>query len=309
MNSPKISICIPAYEQPACLRRTLHSIKIQSFTNYEIILTDDSPDDSVKDLVSEFDFAGKLNYFKNAVRLGSPENWNEAVRHACGEYIKIIHHDDWFTSSNSLSRYAQMLDDHPESDFAFSATSIFHSKEETYSVNSPAADKLEQLRHDRALLYFGNFIGAPSATLYRRNAGIAYDRNIKYVVDVDFYIRMLKQNPRFQYCSQTLICTTSGARHQVTDECMHKEAQLFEYTYLYNKIRTGLIPEARFGNFFYSLFNQFNVKSLKEFRAAGILLPKPVFYFQWILFKKNMFQFCRSVTKTIGDSNPPAAHL
>jgi glycosyltransferase involved in cell wall biosynthesis len=288
MDAPKISICIPAYRQTDYLKRTLDSIAIQEFLNYEIILTDDSPDDSVKNLLNAYSFGGKLKYFKNRIRLGSPENWNEAIKHASGSYIKILHHDDWFTSSSSLSKFAALLDAHPESDFAFSATSVYNSKNGTYTVHQPEANQLVALKADPPLVFFGNFIGAPSATIYRKSAILPYDKAIKFVVDMDFYIRMLNHNPNFQYSQETLICTTSEAVHQVTDGCMQKDVQLFEYTYLYNKLRKTYLPEKRFGNYFYTLFNQFDVKSLKELKASGIPVPEPKFYFQWMLFKRRM---------------------
>ena len=39
-----ISICIPAYKHPDFLKRLLDSISIQSFRDFEVIISDDSPD-------------------------------------------------------------------------------------------------------------------------------------------------------------------------------------------------------------------------------------------------------------------------
>src|ERR1700752_965375 len=121
MPAPKVSICIPAYNQPENISRALESVRVQTFTDYEVIVTDDSSNDSVKEAVSKFSFGDKLKYIKNSPVLGSPENWNEAIRHATGEYIKILHHDDWLASPTSLATYVKMLDEHPESDIAFCA--------------------------------------------------------------------------------------------------------------------------------------------------------------------------------------------
>ena len=43
-----------------------------------------------------------LRYFKNEQPLGTPENWNEAIRNANGAWIKIMHNDDWFATDNAL---------------------------------------------------------------------------------------------------------------------------------------------------------------------------------------------------------------
>ena len=46
----KVSICVPAYKNPVGVERLLESIKVQSFTDYEVVVTDDSPDGSVEEL-------------------------------------------------------------------------------------------------------------------------------------------------------------------------------------------------------------------------------------------------------------------
>ena len=87
----KVSICVPAYKNPVGVERLLESVKVQSFTDYEVVVTDDSPDGSVEEVVRRAEVPGMV-YVRNAVRKGATGNWNEAVRHASGEYIKIMHH-------------------------------------------------------------------------------------------------------------------------------------------------------------------------------------------------------------------------
>ena len=69
---PKVSICIPAYNQIYYLEKTLASVLLQSFDDYEVIITDDSSDDSVATLLTKFDFGGRLKYVRNMVALGAP---------------------------------------------------------------------------------------------------------------------------------------------------------------------------------------------------------------------------------------------
>ena len=49
----KVSIIIPAFNNPQFLTRTINSILIQSYLNYEIIISDDTQDDSIKDVIKE----------------------------------------------------------------------------------------------------------------------------------------------------------------------------------------------------------------------------------------------------------------
>ncbi|HWY12001.1 MAG TPA: glycosyltransferase, partial [Bacteroidia bacterium] len=59
MIRPKVSICIPTYMQIIYLQKTLDSILKQDYTNFELVVTDDSPDESVKNLLDKYDFKGK----------------------------------------------------------------------------------------------------------------------------------------------------------------------------------------------------------------------------------------------------------
>ena len=47
----KVSICIPAYGNPVGICRLLESVRIQKYRDFEVIVTDDSPDDSVEKAV------------------------------------------------------------------------------------------------------------------------------------------------------------------------------------------------------------------------------------------------------------------
>lgn len=282
----KVSICIPAYKQIEFLRQTLESIQIQRFSNYEVVVTDDSPDDSVEKLVSEFQFDGKLTYFKNESALGSPENWNECIRRARGELIKIMHHDDHFIDADSLGDFVALLDSNAEADFAFSATKIEDVTSGYFRVHCPTELQLDDLRLYPCCLFGGNFVGAPSATIYRRTVQIEYDRQMKWLVDLDFYIRLLSVNCNFAFSSKPLIGTPTNAAHQVTEICRDNAMiELFEYKYLFSKLdkitcdRTVLIDS------WVRLFQKYKIRKINGFARYGVEPPLDIEYFEQVFQK------------------------
>jgi glycosyltransferase involved in cell wall biosynthesis len=277
LSNPKVSICVPTYKQPDFFRRALESVFIQSFEDFEVIITDDSPDDSVEQVVKEFQPNLKLKYYRNKERKGSPENWNEAIKLASGEYIKILHHDDWFSDKNSLTEFVKMLDESPNTDFAFCSTLVCGPDQKVKYLHLPTEEKLNKLRSNSNYLFPHNIIGAPSATIYRRKVNKKFDTKLKWVVDIDFYISILKDNKAFIFCSNSLVCTTDGAPHQVTSECKNdKNIELFEWFYLYNKINKS--PSINFRNFafFWNLLYKYKVRSIGEIKKAGIQSPPHV---------------------------------
>src|ERR1700712_1682526 len=108
-NVPLISVCIPAYLRADYLKRLMDSIEIQNFRSFEVIITDDSPGDEVKNMVASHALQPMVKYFKNAKTLGTPQNWNEGFRKATAMWIKPMHDDDWFSGPDSLGMYAKAV--------------------------------------------------------------------------------------------------------------------------------------------------------------------------------------------------------
>lgn len=285
--SVKVSICIPTYNQIEFLKKNLESIISQTFTNYEVIITDDSTSNEVEELVNQFFklHPTKYIYHKNASSLGSPANWNKAISLAKGEYIKILHHDDWFKEKDSLEKFVSALDNHPKSNLAFCATSILNAKDNSYSINKPDFDYLKALNSDPLVLFNNNRIGAPSATIYRASTDIRFDERIHYLVDVDFYLQLLKANPNATFIDEALIVNVSHLDTQVTASSINKKTQIGEYCYMYNKWYKGKFPNANLRLFFKDLFAWYKLNSFNEIETLGYQKPEP----QWI-FKLLFFQ-------------------
>ena len=104
MSSPFISICIPTYKNVDYLQRLLQSVIIQTFKDYEIVITDNSPDNSVEQFVKESGEKLSIRYYKNDPPTNMGENFNRVLQKATGEWIKIMHDDDWFADKNSLQQ-------------------------------------------------------------------------------------------------------------------------------------------------------------------------------------------------------------
>lgn len=287
MNEPKVSICIPAYRQPELLRKLLDSILIQTYQSYEIVVTDDSPDSSVEDICAEY-IAKKmpLRYIKNTERKGTPENWNEAIRSAKGEYIKMMHHDDWFSKKDSLSKFVEMLDRNPKADFAFSGSLWYNPDGKLQATHKARGFEIFKLRRDPEFLFAANFISTPSATIFQKKINVFFDPRFKHVVDFDFYIQILKKNRFFGYTKEPLVGILIESSGQMTAQCLdNKNIRIPEYFNLYKKNH----PEMKemklyvFAYFMY-LFYRFNIGSIEDLRSCGIEgpIPKKLIFLLWL---------------------------
>jgi glycosyltransferase involved in cell wall biosynthesis len=227
----KISICTPAYKRPENLQRLLSSIAAQTFKDYEIIITDDSPDDSVRKMVDQFSEL-PISYFKNENSLGTPANWNRAISLAKGEWIKLMHDDDWFQNENSLQQFAERTSTGKA--FIFSGfVTVFESGKEKES-HFPSLWK-KMIVNNPLTLLARNVIGTPSVTLIHRSFAELYDERMKWRVDIDYYIQILKKEKAFELIEEPLV-NVGMSKGQVTNYSINRpEVELPEGLLLLEK--------------------------------------------------------------------------
>jgi glycosyltransferase involved in cell wall biosynthesis len=202
-ETPFISICIPAYQRSEYLGRLLDSIETQSFRRFEVIITDDSPGVELQRLIENHPLKPVIRYFKNLQTLGSPENWNEALRKARAEWIKIMHDDDWFSGPDSLRFFAEAIEK-GRAAFYFSAyTNVYpDGLSKNIRLNSRQLQLLKRLPET---LFASNRIGPPSVVIFKKDGAVFFDRRMKWLVDMDFYIQFLKKHGPAEYIHKNLI--------------------------------------------------------------------------------------------------------
>lgn len=97
---PKFSIVVPLYEtEPGMLAEMIASVKAQSYENWELCLSDGSRNEKrLGKIVKKYtDADNRIKYVAEADGpLAIPENTNQAVSIATGDYIVLGDHDDTF---------------------------------------------------------------------------------------------------------------------------------------------------------------------------------------------------------------------
>ena len=95
--SPKISIVVPLYKTPEkYLRRLVESIQQQTYTNWELCLSDGSGDNSpIAGILKEISAKDKrIKIISHDCALQISENTNSAIEVATGDFIAFADHDD-----------------------------------------------------------------------------------------------------------------------------------------------------------------------------------------------------------------------
>jgi glycosyltransferase involved in cell wall biosynthesis len=265
----KISVCIPAYKNAAFLKRCLDSLVSQTFKDVEVILSDDSPDDSVQQIADEYKTVLNLRYLKNTPSKGTPANWNFALQHASGEYIKLMHDDDWFATEDALQQYYDCLQNNPSVNFCFSAYNNVHLN--TGSIEPVFCSPLHRqlLKRNRYNLFKKNFIGPPSAVFQRNIAGITYDERLKWLVDFEGYIRFLGDKNQFEYLDHCLV-NIGLSDEQVTQSTKEvKEVVIPESLYFLQKHGEAILKNIWVYDYYWRMCRNFSIKNIKAITSAG----------------------------------------
>lgn len=178
----KVSICIPLYKYPnsktIIIKDLLESIRIQTYKEYEIIISDQS-EDPLEDYLKENFGDLPINYFRNEGDKGISTNINYAIERASGDIIKPMWQDDIFSSEDSLKFIVENY-----SGEAWGATSFYHFEKTGRKF------KLLRPRYTEDILMGNNRIGGPSVVYFRRDLFTYFDRNLTWFMDCEFYYRL-----------------------------------------------------------------------------------------------------------------------
>jgi hypothetical protein len=193
------------------------------------------------------------------------------VRLASGDYIKLLHHDDWLKDENSLAEFVGLLERHKDASFGFCSSVAYDSAEKPVFVHTPSDSQIRSLRADPATLFFGNFVGSPSATIMRATVKEEYDANLKWLVDVEYYMRVLQRGVVFAFNPSPLVCVTTLSPFQVTAEVSgDRVVQVYEWLYLYSKVAgTGPIDYRRV-KFMSELLRRWEIRSQSDLVDCGV---------------------------------------
>ncbi len=123
-TQPKVSILIPVYNRRDYLVDCVQSALDQTFTDFEIVVSDNASTDGTWEICQEFAACdSRVKIFRNDTNLGPVRNWLACAERATGEYSKILWSDD-LISPEYLEKLVPYLAN-PDVGFVYSAANVF----------------------------------------------------------------------------------------------------------------------------------------------------------------------------------------
>lgn len=117
-SRPLLSVCVPLYNRATEVAPLIESVLTETFTDWEIVLSEDaSPDQTaIREAVAPFRgrLGDRLRYVENPETLGYDGNFRQLVRLARGRYVFILGNDDrvapgaFQAIADALTRYGEV---------------------------------------------------------------------------------------------------------------------------------------------------------------------------------------------------------
>jgi len=167
MTYPLISIIVTFYNQAYYIAKTLESIKLQTYTNWECIIVDDGSEDDSAELIKEFIKYDKRFTYLVQDKQGVARAGNNGYALATGCFINFIDGDDTFLP-DKLKEQIQVFKDNPEIAVCICDHQFYLEKQEVYKYYE--FEKLTIKPLEQILFKWHNGVAfPPHAALYKRS--------------------------------------------------------------------------------------------------------------------------------------------
>tara|TARA_R110000824_G_scaffold393513_1_gene592699 strand:+ start:36 stop:752 length:717 start_codon:yes stop_codon:yes gene_type:complete len=230
----KVSICIPTHEMNGkgvvYLNHLFDTIKQQTYSDIEVVVSDQSTDDNIKNLCEKWKDDLDLKYIYFDGERKSTVNMNNSVRHTTGEIIKPMMCDDYFYTKQCIEAMVYALENNPEAGWV--AVGFGHHFQETGQIGRFMIPSY----HDK--IYLGNnTMSCPSTVAVKRTEElILFDEKILFRMDCEWYKRVADElGPPLIIEQPSVIMRVHADSVTTNIESNHKENEE-ELQYIIEKI-------------------------------------------------------------------------
>ena len=195
---PAISVCIPTYNGAKYIAQTIESVLNQTFTDFEIIVSDDGSSDKTLEIVGLFNDP-RIVRIDRLSKVGAEANWNNAVANASASLVKLVCQDD-LLYSQCLEVEVQTMSKSENQDvsFCFHLRDFVTPNSRKLSARRVGYSNLQKYSKTEILTKVvrsgGNPIGEPMAVTMRKlSLNSAGKFRGDYVIDLDMWSKLSDQ--------------------------------------------------------------------------------------------------------------------
>lgn len=185
---PFFSVAIPTWEingkGAEYLEHSFNILAQQTFTDFEVVVSDHSENDEIKNLCEAWNSQMPIFWQRNHYGKGKiAPNMNNAIRMCNGILIKMLFQDDFLYDTDSLQIIFDSVAANQDKDWFITACCHTDDCVTMY-------DRMIPYYHDR--IYAGvNTISCPTVLTVRNDSQLPlFDESLNWLVDVEYYKRL-----------------------------------------------------------------------------------------------------------------------
>lgn len=197
-----LSILVPTYRYAEGVCRILACLYPIPIEDCELIVFDNSPDDEIEGIVARWRLATGMpvTYQSNQPSLGAVANWNKLLDAARGEFCLLLHHDEFPLGEYFVKDLINTLRQSADMDACLLDCILVDPQSHRNRRHVPTWLRALLLKYFPHYLFRRNIIGPTSALVVRRSLYPRFDERLRWLVDVDVYVRLLKVTKCLRMC-------------------------------------------------------------------------------------------------------------
>jgi glycosyltransferase involved in cell wall biosynthesis len=195
----RVSVVVPAYNSVSFIDATMRSILAQTFTDFELLVSDHSSTDGTWEALQPFAADPRVRLSRLPTGGGGPANFNAVTDLATGELVKLVCGDD-VLAPESLAEQVAALEACPAAVMAASPRDVIDASGTPVLRGRGLAGlrgEVPGAEAIRATVSAGtNIFGEPASVLFRRAALVdagGWDGRYPYLIDQATYFAVLRR--------------------------------------------------------------------------------------------------------------------
>jgi|LauGreSuBDMM15SN_2_FD.fasta_scaffold03892_3 glycosyltransferase involved in cell wall biosynthesis len=218
LKIPLLSILIPLFNYNEGLVRIISGFNLRNVKQCEILVYDNSDNDSSEKTIDEWKTKSKCNitYIRNIPAIGPVKNWNNLLDAAKGKFSLLIHHDEFPIGSDFISQLCDKIEKFPEIDIFILDCILVDSLSGRNKRNIPSFIKSLLLKCRATYLHRRNYIGPTATVVCRTKYYPRFDERLIWLVDTDLYVHMFLRSRKYMYHPNIKVGSLQGRKDSIT---------------------------------------------------------------------------------------------
>lgn len=184
MEEPLVSVIMPAYNAERYISESIQSVLAQTYTNWELLITDDLSSDETQSIVKKFASNDpRIKLYVSIENGGAGSARNNSIKHANGRFIAFLDADDQWMPEKLAKQIGFMLNNNYE--LTFTAYKKLEGGTSKGLVIPPSYTTYKKLLN-------GNVIGCLTAVYDASKLGKQYMPLIRKRQDMGLWLQILK---------------------------------------------------------------------------------------------------------------------